>query len=240
MRFYHVFLVLTLQFVFGSLAQACSTHGTEVAANIDYFVTGINGVMEGTLRMGSSLVAPTSTTVCAAGVGLGTVDTPLPSGVDVTGLSIVVVHADGSRTPLAPFSFVPNPTTTDSLAAGSGSSSVPETNPLFAGSTWFGFSSNVDPFTLPALGPGEFTAMEFTVEVPGALVPLVLDAQFAGGQAFADGTPIFSGDHPARYFTAENRTAALVPEPTSLLLLAAAAVGLIPGRWLTAPNEVLV
>jgi hypothetical protein len=179
MRFNSLFLVLTLQCVVGSLAQACSTHGVVVAADIHYLVTGTSAdVIEGTLRMGSSLVAPTSSTVCAAGVGLGTVGSPMPLGVNVTGLSIVVVHADGSSTPLAAFSFVPSPTTTDALTAGSGSSAVPGTNPLFAGSTWFGFSSNVDPFMQPVLGPGEFTAMEFTVEVPAAIVPSVLDAQF--------------------------------------------------------------
>jgi hypothetical protein len=134
----------------------------------------------------------------------------------------VVVHADGSHTPLSAFSFVPNTVTTAALAAGSGSSSVPGTNPLFAGSTWFGFSSAVDPFSLPALGPGESTAFEFTVAVAEALLPLVVDAQYAGGEALTGGVPIFSGDHPAQYFTAANRTVVFVPEPSALVLTASA------------------
>jgi hypothetical protein len=85
---------------------------------------------------------------------------------------------------------------------------------------------------LPALGPGEFTAMEFTVEVAGVLVPLAVEAQFAGGEAFTNGTPIFSGDHPAQYFTAANRTVVFASEPVSLLLLVMGTAGLIRGRRL--------
>jgi hypothetical protein len=97
---------------------------------------------------------------------------------------------------------------------------VPGTNPLFAGSTWFGFSSAVDPFSLPALGPNEITAFQFTVEVPEALLPLVLPAQFAGGEGQSDGTPIFTGDHPAQYFSAAAQIVTLtpVPEPSAWML----------------------
>jgi hypothetical protein len=210
--------------VFGSTCQACSTHGLTTAATLDWQPTGaIAGNIEGILTLGSSLVAPTSTTTCAAGAGLGTSANPLPAGLDVTGLEIVVVHPDGSHTPLSAFSFAPNSVTTAALAAGAGSSGPPGTNPLFAGSTWFGFSSLVGPFTLPTLGPGEYTAMAFTVEVAEALVPLVLDAQFAGGEALSNGTPIFNGDHPAQYFTAADPSVAIVPEPRMLILLALAA-----------------
>jgi hypothetical protein len=135
-----------------------------------------------------------------------------------------VVHADGTSTPFAAFSFAPNPTTTAALGAGAGSSGPPGTNPLFPGATWFGFSSVVNPFALPPLGPGEYTAMEFALEMDRALAPLAIDAQFAGGEALADGTPIFSGDHPAQYFTAADPSARLAPEPSSLFL----ALGMCP------------
>jgi hypothetical protein len=223
-------LALVLSGAFGSLVHACSTHGSN-ATVIGWLPSGSNGgVVEGLVTLESTLIAPTSTTTCTAGIGLGTLGSPLPLGVDVTGLAIVVVHADGSRTPLAAFSFAPNSVTTSALEAGSGSSGLPETNPLFAGSTWFGFSSVVNPFLLPTLGPDEFTAFDFTVEVADALLPLVLDAQFAGGEGFTDGTPVFSGDHPAQYFTARNPSVTFVPEPSSLLLLVLAVACLIPGR----------
>jgi hypothetical protein len=212
---------------FCSVAHACSTHGS-VAANDLWQATGVSGdVVVGQLTLESTLVPPTSATTCAAGVGLGALDALLPVGVDVTGLAIVVVHADGSHTPLSAFSFVPNSATTAALADGSGSSSVPGTNPLFAGATWFGFSSLVNPFTLPTLGPDEFTAFEFTVEVPQALLPLTVNSQFLGGEASSDGTPIFSGDHPAQYFTAADPSVTFVPEPSSVLLMALAVGSLL-------------
>ncbi len=147
-------------------------------------------------------------------------------------MAIVIIAADGSRTPLAAFSFVANGITSGSLTAGSGSSSVPNTNPLFGGSSWFGFSSAVDPFLPPVLEPGEFTAFQFTLEVAQALVPLALEAQFAGGEGAPDGTPIFTGAHPAQYFTAANRSVVLIaslpagPAPAPTLARAAMALAL--------------
>jgi len=221
MRNSHLFAALMACGTFVSQVHACSVHGS-TAATADWQATGTSsGTVQGLILLESTLVAPTSSTNCTAGVGVGTTDDPLPIGLEVVGLSIVVVHADGSRTPLPAFSFVSNSTTSAALAAGSGSSSVPNTNPLFAGSTWFGFSSPVDPFALPTLGPGEYTAFEFTVEAAEALLPLVRDVQFAAGEGFSDGTPIFSGGHPAQYFTAANPALRLspVPEPSSLTLL---------------------
>jgi hypothetical protein len=153
-------------------------------------------------------------------------------------MAIVVVNAaDGSRTPVSAFSFAPNGVTGTSLAAGSGSS-VPNTNPLFAGSTWFGFSSAVNPFPPPALGPHEFTAFQFTVEVPESLLPLALAAQFAGGEGQSSGAPIFDGPHPAQYFSAAAPSALLTAPVTAAALspaasaLAVAALAVIASRRL--------
>ena len=150
-------------------------------------------------------------------------------------MEIVVMNTThGSHTPLASFSFVPNSTTSSSLTGGSGSSSVPGTNPLFDGSDWFGFSSAVDPFVPPVLEPDEVTAFLFTVEVAETLLPLSLDVQFAGGEGQTDGMPIFSGDHPVQYFTAANPSVeftAPVPEPSTVVLALMAAAGLAVGAW---------
>ena len=184
-------IVVILWGVLAGWAQACSSHASSAAA-VDWLpLSAAGGVVSGLVTLESSLVAPTSATTCTAGIGLGSLAAPLPAGVDVTGLAIIVLDtSDGSRTPLAEFSFAADRVTSAALAAGSGSSSVPGTNPLFDGSTWFGFSSPVESFVAPALGPGEMTAFQFLVEAPEALLPVDLDVQFAGGEGFSDGTPI--------------------------------------------------
>jgi hypothetical protein len=200
-------------------ALACSSHASTAVATLWEATGGGGGAVTGLLTLESSLVAPTSSTVCIAGVGLGSLENPAPPGLQLTGLAIVVVDStDGSRAPLSAFSFAPDAVTTAALAAGSGSSSLPNTNPLFPGATWFGFSTPVDPFPQPVLGPGEFTAFEFAVEVPSTQLPVTLHSQFAGGEGRADGTPIFEGAHPAQYFAAASPFVTLVPEPASLSL----------------------
>ena len=234
-------IMLVLGAGLGSRAVACSTHGS-AAAGIGWLPVGSSGgVVSGLVTLESTLVAPTSSTTCVAGIGLGSTADPLPVGVDVVALEIIVLDtSDGSRTPFAAFSFAPNSVTSAALVAGSGSSGVPGTNPLFAGSTWFGFSSAVDPFVPPVLGPGEITAFEFTVEVAEALLPLVLDAQFAGGEGYADGTPIFTGDHPAQYFTAARPVVTLrpVPEPSAWMMTWVAAAMFLARRAPTTQRAV--
>jgi hypothetical protein len=233
MRIVGLAIVVITGGVFGSLARACSQHGTG-AGTIDWLATSNSGGMvQGLLSLDTTLVAPTSPTTCTAGVGLGSLVNPLPAGFNVTGMEIVVMNTtNGNHTPLASFSFVPNSTTSSSLTAGSGSSSVPGTNPLFDGSDWFGFSSAVDPFVPPVLQPDEVTAFLFTVEVAQPLVPLSLDVQFAGGEGQADGTPIFGGTHPVQYFTAANPLVEFtepVPEPSTGVLAAIAAAAVAFG-----------
>jgi hypothetical protein len=178
---------------------------------------------------------------CVAGIGLGSTANLAPSGLNVTDAAIVIANtSDGSRTVFSPFSFSVNPVTTSAFAAGSGSSSVPGTNPLFAGSTWFGYSADVLPFSVPTLAPDEFLALQFTVEVAEALLPLSLDAQFAAGAGQSDGTPVFDGVHPAQYFAATDpqiEFTATIPEPTAVALATMAVMSVLgqrrrlSGRW---------
>jgi hypothetical protein len=211
-----VAIAMTISGACARIAHACTSHGVG-GGNITWQSAGSNGHVEmGLLSLETFLVPPTAPTTCTAGIGLGSLASPAPAGLNVFEMAIVVVNAaTGRRRRVSAFSFVANATTTSSLAAGSGSSSPPNTNPLFSGSTWFGFSSPVDPFPPPTLGSGEFIAFQFGVEVPRSLLPLVLDAQFAGGEGGSDGTPIFSGDHPAQYFTTADRSVTLTASITS-------------------------
>ena len=160
---------------------------------------------------------------------MGSFDNLPPSGLTATGMSIVVLNnATGNSVPLPEFSFLPNSITTTSLMAGSGSSDPPNTNPLFDGSTWFGFASDVTPFTPPVLGPDGILAFQFAVELPLLQLPLRLEMQYAGGEGQADGTPIFDGAHPVQYFTATDPSVLFttpVPEPNAVAMVSV--IGLI-------------
>lgn len=190
--------------VLPSHARACATHGLmgpPVLAS-EYEGSDLNdGMVTGTLIIETLLVPPSSTTTCAAGVGVGSFDDLAPADLAITDMKIVVFNrVTGSRVPLPEFGFLPNAITTDGLADGSGPGGPTGTNPLFEGSTWFGFSAIVEPFTPPVLGPDESFAFQFTVQLPLALVPVMLQAQYAGGAGESDGYPTFDGAHPVQYF----------------------------------------
>jgi hypothetical protein len=78
--------------------------------------------------------------------------------------------------------------------------------------------SSLEPFTVPTLGPNEVLELGFTIEIPTSALPLSIPAQFAAGEGTPDGQPIFTGDHPAQYFTATDNVASFVPEPSSMTL----------------------
>ncbi|TWU24793.1 hypothetical protein [Bythopirellula polymerisocia] len=205
-----------------SLTIACSKHGTNAGGELWLPTNSSGGVVQGFLTLETSLVPPTVPTTCTAGVGLGSLGNLAPNGVTVTGMSIVVFNnSTGASVPLPAFSFLPNSITTTSLMAGSGSSVQSNTNPLFEGSSWFGFSSAVASFLLPVLSPDEMLAFQFAVELPTLQLPLRLEAHYAGGEGQSEGTPIFDGTHPVQYFTVADPSVlvtAPVPEPNTLTL----------------------
>jgi hypothetical protein len=186
-----------------SRTDACATHGivdtnllsTWQDAEID------EDMLTGVLVIETFLIPPATTTTCAAGVGIGSFDDPAPADLAITAMDIVIFdRVTGSRVPLPAFAFQPNAITAMGLENGAGPGGPTGTNPLFDGSIWFGFSATVEPFEPPILGPDETFAFQFTVQLPVSLVPATLLAQYAGGQGYGDGYPIFDGEHPVQYF----------------------------------------
>jgi uncharacterized protein (TIGR03437 family) len=178
-------------------AWACSTHGTPGGADLRIDANS------GNIAVVDNLVAPTASTECVAGIGLGSLSDPLPEGVQATSLDVVVTNvATGVSAPLAAFNFEPSATTSGAMMEGSSESTIDAPRPVFDGATWFGFRSPVDRFELPEIDRGAVIELSFGLRVPEALLPLTLTVQFAAGEGLGDGTPRFSGDHPAGYFTA--------------------------------------
>ena len=227
-------VIVAIGMTVGSSAFACGTHGTNFANDVSSWLQtdASAGMVQGIIHFEDGLVAPTTATTCVTGIGLGSATQPLPLGISVTGADVVITNtANGTRTSLSEFDFISNPITTSALTAGAGSSGPPGTNPLFPGSTWFGFSSPVDAFPQPILETDEIIEFVFKLEIAEGLLPLVLDVQYAAGEGLSDGSPIFSGDHPVQYFSTADPSVhihrAAVPEPNSfaaaLILLSALA-----------------
>ena len=204
-----------------SLANACSTHGSAAAGALRSILTGnvdAQGRLEAFVGIEETLVPPDASTVCVTGIGLGSTVSQPPQGFDVVDAQIVIANTvTGITTPLPQFNFSANSNTSASFSAGSGLSD-PATNPIIPAATWFGFSAPVEPFIAPTLGPNEVIELGFVVVVPTSALPLSIQAQFAAGEGVSGGTPLFTGQHPAQYFTASDNRLILVPEPSGLLL----------------------
>jgi hypothetical protein len=210
--------------------RACSVHGSIAASDVNNYFAGPSldpGRAQFWLAIPDQLlVVPTSTAVCAAGVGLMVPEASLPSSVAVLDAAVVLANrSTGERIMMPQFGFAPNPLTSAGLAAGSGPGGLAGTNPLFPGATWFGFSALVEPFTLPPLGDNEVIELSFLVDLPRDQLPLTLRAQFAAGEAQSSGAPQFGGDHPLQYFTATNDRVRLVPEPSAAAVALVALLG---------------
>ena len=228
MRLLHAAVAVTCAVAFGALSQnisACGIHGTNAGNDVGVSA-GTNGfAVSGEISVPDNLiVVPTQPTTCVSGIGLGSTADPLPVGFEITNVEIATLNtATGTQSPLAAFSFVANAPTSQALADG------PTTGggPVVAGATWFGFSSPVQPFVLPALSPNEMIVFLFAFEFPLALLPFSVDVQFAAGEGTTDGAPIFTGEHPVQYFTVNDATVVFssdiaVPVPGVMPVLACA------------------
>jgi len=112
----------------------------------------------------------------------------------------VVDGLTGRAVPIQAFNWAANSVTSAGLASGSGGTGAGDPNPSIAGATWFGFSSEVQPFQFEP-GANEFVRMMFVIDMPVALLPLLTSIQMAAGEGNREGFPVFDGDHPVTYFT---------------------------------------
>jgi hypothetical protein len=202
-----------------SPALACAIHGTNAGNTVGTWVSETAESHIGHLTITDNLLMPPEQrTVCVCGIGLGSAGNPLPPGVTVTGVTIVIRDsATGETQRFAPFRFAPSASMTAGLQRVARQTSTSGDRPLVAGSSWFGFASSVAPFELPRLGPGQEIAFEYDISVPKDTLPFALEVQFAAGEGLADGSPDFEGAHPVTCFAAGNRSVTLsAPAATTL------------------------
>lgn len=195
----------------GGPALACGTHGTNAGNTLGTWVGETAETRAGRIIITDNLlVPPDRRTVCVCGIGLGSAENPLPEGVEVTGVSIVIRNSrTGESRVFAPFAFSPSANMTTGLQRVARRAGGAGDGPLFAGSRWFGFASSVAPFALPSLARGEDIAFQYEISVPKGTLPLTLDVQFAAGEGLADESPDFDGSHRVTFFAAGNRSITL-------------------------------
>lgn len=191
--------------------HACGTHGTNAGNTLITWQGETADSRVGHITITDNLlVPPAERTICVCGIGLGSAENPLPSGVEVTGVAIVITNADSGRfEAFRPFAFAPSANMTAGLVRVAGATSAAGDGPLFGGSRWFGFASAVAPFALPQLGPGQDIAFRYEIRVPKDTLPFTADVQFAAGEGLADERPDFTGSHPVTFFAAANRSVVL-------------------------------
>lgn len=195
-------LTLIASVLFSTDLLACSTHGTNAGAELISIYGQVNDLGQIQIRVGveSTLVEPVTTTTCVAGIGLGSTAMPLAASIQVSDMQIELVsRITGIATAIPAFNWSANPVTSAGLSAGSGGTDPGDPNPSIPGATWFGFSSEVEPFQLEP-GANEYVRMMFVIDMPVSLLPLQTKVQMAAGEGNRDGSPIFDGEHPVTYF----------------------------------------
>jgi len=206
-------------------AWGCAVHGTDAGSTSIVWTGETADARIGLITITDNrLVPPDHETVCVCGIGLGSAANPLPARTRVNRVAIIITSAPPRESQnFTPFAFATSATMTNGLQRVASETSSSGNRPLFAGSTWFGFASNVAPFRLPRLRAGQQIAFQYEISVPKSALPFTLDVQFAAGEGRADGSPEFAGDHPVTFFAAGNRSVTLAsPAPAAVAPLRAA------------------
>jgi hypothetical protein len=202
-RFLSLTVVLLVLPAEAALACSSQSSGTPLNINSNPF-PGLQpppaGRTQGVIGIQVGLFAPAVPTTCVCGLGVGKTGVPAPASLTVDQAVLTRYNpATGQHTILT--EFVPltlSGVTTAGLTNGPGQ--------LLPGSRWFGFSGQIQPFTIPMLGPGEIFTLSFAYSfAPSALSKLNdLPIQFAAGAGQFDGTPDFDprSEHPVQYFDA--------------------------------------
>jgi len=138
------------------------------------------------IEIESNVVPPTSATQCQCGLGLGTAANPIPQSFDVIAAAVGVRYEDSEED----FDF-------EEFEGFSDDQSVSSTiGQLTGGATSFGFSTLVQPFDAPSLGPEDRVVLSFIIgfdpddmaEVNGSTI------RFAAGSTEPDhALTLFSG-----------------------------------------------
>lgn len=190
------------------LADAAGACGTPTGASGPPLVVGSNpfpgiqpappGLQRGVIGVPVDVFAPSTPMSCVCGLGAGATGSPAPPSFAVDQAVLTRYDpATGQHTILT--EFVP-------LALSSVTSSALLTGPgqPLAGSHWFGFSGLIQPFTTPALRPGEIFLLNFAVSFDPEEGDLLagLPIQFAAGGGDSGGLPLFDDreEHPTHYF----------------------------------------
>lgn len=153
------------------------------------------GRQQGVIGFPVDVFAPQTPMTCVCGLGLGS---SRPPSLTVDQVLLTRFNAaTGQHTILT--EFVPlqlSSLTSQALAFGPGQ--------LLSNPQWFGFSGQIQPFTAPALAPGEELSINFVISFspPDAAQLDGVPLQFAAGLGEPGGFPNFTDrDHPATYST---------------------------------------
>ncbi len=147
------------------------------------------------IELESEVAAPSQTAQCQCGLGLGTTTFLAPDSFNVVTAAVGVRNDDGLEFDLEDFEGFASDGSVTTMLNG-----LPGFN---AGATPFGLSTNVNPFTLPALNPGDRFVLGFLVEFA------LDDFDQVNGQAIQFAAGSNDPTHPLTLFSGYQSTLSL-------------------------------